>query len=408
MNIADTVEMLKDFPAELTPMIRGVHGTGKTEVIRMISKDIWGMRCVELQGSQLSDVGDLIGLQKIIEFEEEEEVVGEDGKVTKVTVKRQETRWIPPYWFPKDGKAITLFLDELNRAAPPIKRAMMQIGNDHKILNFTLPEGSRVIVACNPDNEGDYDVEEFDDAENDRYWHMEFTPTFEEWETHMRKLGALDWIVTYFAKHPDDLDPYAANKENKIRGGASNASGIIEPAKQSRRSATRFDKVVRAKLKANPSAFEGTHGLAMLQMLAAGYFGSAIAKKIKDWYIENGQGLKPSDFIIGSWKKNQKEIEKMSKSVLNTLQFGKGICAELDRLEKNGEFVKNGKATDLAKTCAENWEKFLTTIPVETAARIHGTAVQAARNNKENWVPVISHVNTKVRDLYLDLADMDV
>lgn len=401
MNIADTREMLKDFPCELTPCIRGVHGTGKTEVIRMISKEDWHMPCVELQGSQLSDVGDLIGLQKIFEFDQE--VIGEDGKPT--VVKVQETRWIPPYWFPKDGKPITLFLDELNRAAPPIKRAMMQIGNDHRILNFTLPEGSRVIVAMNPNNEGDYEVEEFDDAENDRYWHMEFTPTVEEWEAHERAIGGLDWVINYFMKHHDDLDPYAANKENRIdsaRSAATSASGVIEPAKQSRRSATRFDKVVKTKLANNPNCFDGPHGLAMLQMLASGYFGSAIGKKIKEWYIENGQGLKPAEFIIGDWKRNKKEIEKLSKNVITSVQFAKGIASEMSRLFKAGQLKDK-----LLKTCADNWYNYLVTMTPETAARIHSGVVEATRHGKddENWVPTVSHADSRVRDFYLGLVD---
>ena len=85
-NIAHTKELLLDMCPEHTPMIRGRHGTGKTEVIRQLCADPdgWNLRCCELQGSQLSDVGDLIGLMQIIDVKDDEGMI------------HKESAWVPP------------------------------------------------------------------------------------------------------------------------------------------------------------------------------------------------------------------------------------------------------------------------------------------------------------------------
>ena len=155
MDIQTLKMVLAATPNTHTVMLKGPHGIGKTEVIRWLAKNVWHQECVEFQASQISDVGDLIGLPRIN---------SETG----------ETEFVPPYWYKKDEHGnplpVTLFLDEINRGTTLVTNAMMQLGLDHKILNFKLAPGSHVICAINPGDDGNYDVEEFDDAENDRYF----------------------------------------------------------------------------------------------------------------------------------------------------------------------------------------------------------------------------------------------
>lgn len=408
MNIADTKEMLEDFPVELTPMIWGIHGTGKTEVVRQLSRDVWNLRCVELQGSQLSDQGDLVGLQRIMKVTVIEKVKNENGEFVDIPVEHEETVWIPPYWYPKDGKPVCLFLDELNRAQPDIKRAMMQIGNDHKILNMALPEGSRVICASNPANgEGDYEVEEWDDAENDRFFHMDFTPSAQEWIEHETAIGGLKVIIDYIANNEDDLDPYSLKRGRKNE----NSSGTIGVAKTSRRSWTRFDKVVKTKLEnRGKDYFSGAHGMAQLQVLAQGYLGEDIARKFCAYYRQHGLGVTPREILTEPWKNHEKSIKKMSEgNIIEVVNMGKGMCGELHAMEQKGELVNGGKVTDLGKLAAENWFNFLKAIPVEAAAQIDSAAIHnKTQKVKPAWIGLISKINPKVRDFYLELADQDI
>lgn len=413
-DIATVKSLLRKMSPSHTPMIQGIHGTGKTEVVRQLcaEADGWNLRCCELQGSQLSDVGDLIGLQKIIEYEEEVEAMV-DGKPVKTTVKRQETAWIPPYWFPKDGKPFCLFLDEINRAAPPIKRAMMQIGNDHRLLNFELPEGSRVVCAINPDNEGNYDVEEFDDAENDRYWKILFTPTVQEWIFHARKIGVLDCIISFIEAHEEDLDPYVMAGKTRTKGSNDEVDQL--GVKQSRRSWVRLSKDMVRALEIDPDCYSGPKGNAELRLLAAGWVGEAIAGNFASWYQQHGAGLQPNQIIEAdaSDKKIWAKLKKMGEAnTLETLRLGSAICGYLQKIED--KLVEKGKPTDYGKLVAENWYKFLTNIPKEVAAQVNMQGVEAARKQNQKdpstckWVARLSAINEKVCDFYIDLADYDV
>ena len=132
MDIQTLKMVLAATPNTHTVMLKGPHGIGKTEVIRWLAKNVWHQECIEFQASQISDVGDLIGLPRIN---------SETG----------ETEFVPPYWYKKDEHGnplpVTLFLDEINRGTTLVTNAMMQLGLDHKILNFKLAPGSHVICA---------------------------------------------------------------------------------------------------------------------------------------------------------------------------------------------------------------------------------------------------------------------
>lgn len=90
---------------EVTPswqniMLTGRHGIGKSQILTKYF-ETKGMPVKTLFLGQMSDPGDLLGLPT------KDEATG-------------KTTFMPPYWFPIDGKPIVLFLDELNRARPEI------------------------------------------------------------------------------------------------------------------------------------------------------------------------------------------------------------------------------------------------------------------------------------------------
>ena len=96
VNITELKQLLEATPASHNIMLVGNHGIGKSEILSEHYGSL-GMPVVALFLGQMSDPGDLIGLPC------------KDEKTGK-------TDFMPPYWFPTDGKPIVLFLDELNRA----------------------------------------------------------------------------------------------------------------------------------------------------------------------------------------------------------------------------------------------------------------------------------------------------
>lgn len=395
-NFAHTKEALLDMSPEHTPMIRGRHGIGKTEMIRQLCADPngWNMRCCELQGSQLSDVGDLIGLMQIVD------VVDSEG------VTHKESAWVPPYWFPKDGKPFCLFLDEINRAAPPIKRAMMQIGNDHRLLNFSLPEGSRVVCACNPSDDGDYDVEEFDKAENDRFWHTEFTPDAEEAFEYWRKIGVITPIIEYCQRNVSDLDGNL--KASAKVSGARSASGKANPAEPSRRSWVKLNNDIKRALARNEDAFSGREGIARLEMLASGWVGPAVAANFAEFYKQCGNGLAPEKVLLAEkWTSVKKDIKKLSASTVDTIRFGESMVNWI--IENEDKMHAGRKVTDFGKKIAANMNNFMREILPEEAVQIATTQFDKYRKSTStNWVGIVSAASPELTDFLTELADMDI
>ena len=407
-NIAHTIELLADCPCEITPMLWGAQGSGKTEIIRQLADEYWHLPCIELQGGQLADIGDLLGLQQIIE------VVGDDGR------KYKQSDWCLPFWMPKTGKPICLFLDELNRASPTILRAMMQIGNDHKLLNYTLPEGSRVICACNPaDSTGDFDVEEFDDAQKDRFWHLKFDPGVDEWLYWAKTRGnVLSVIIDYIDANPLDLDPYTLTQTTGA--GAAGSDGF--PALQSRRSWKRLSDWLTKLLNKNPDRLKGLEGKDLIENIAMGFVGHGIASRFASFFEQHGIGLTPR-VILEAEERDWKELDKQIKNMelAETVKFGGAICNFLFEVQDSlvfdpetiaslqaklgDKFTKNDKINPKGRAYALNFYNYIKRIPPEAAAQLCANVIDGARKRHERWVGAISLGNDDLMEFMCKMAN---
>ena len=175
VNITELKQLLEATPASHNIMLVGNHGIGKSEILTEFFKEK-DMQVVALFLGQMADPGDLIGLPN------------KDEKTGK-------TDFMPPYWFPVDGKPIVLFLDELNRARPEILQTVMDLALNRKLAGKLLPEGSRIISAVNAGDQ--YQLTDLDPALVSRFNIVNFKPTAEEWLLWARK-AQLDTRVIGF------------------------------------------------------------------------------------------------------------------------------------------------------------------------------------------------------------------
>ena len=196
VNTTELLQVLEATPASHNIMLVGGHGIGKSQILteHFTAK---GMRVVPLFLGQMADPGDLIGLPRKDE---------QTGK----------TEFMPPYWFPTDGKPVVLFLDELNRARPEILQTIMDLALNRKLAGRALPEGSRIISAV---NYGDtYQLTDLDPALVSRFNILTFQPTVQEWLLWARKTGVDGRVVSFIEENPMWLDKDPDAKENADTG----------------------------------------------------------------------------------------------------------------------------------------------------------------------------------------------
>ena len=196
VNTTELLQILDLLPASHNLMLVGRHGIGKSEILtEYYSRK--GMPVVALFLGQMADPGDLIGIPTKNE-------------------KTGKTDFMPPYWFPLDGKPVVLFLDELNRARPEILQTIMDLALNRKLAGRALPEGSRIISAV---NEGEqYQLTDPDPALVSRFDIVNFQPTTQEWLLWAGKEGVDKRVIRFIEENPIWLDRNPDQKENEDTG----------------------------------------------------------------------------------------------------------------------------------------------------------------------------------------------
>ncbi|MBR4630446.1 MAG: AAA family ATPase [Treponema sp.] len=192
INSAELKKILEITPAAQNILLAGKHGIGKSQILTEFYESK-GMKVVPLFLGQMSDPGDLIGLLNKNES---------TGK----------TEFMPPYWFPTDGKPIVLFLDELNRARPEVLQTIMDLALNKTLAGKKLPEGSRIISAVNAGDE--YQLTDLDPALVSRFNVFEFVPSVPEWLLWAEKSGIDKRIVQFISENPDYLDGATLRRED--------------------------------------------------------------------------------------------------------------------------------------------------------------------------------------------------
>ncbi|MCQ2204583.1 MAG: AAA family ATPase [Bacteroidales bacterium] len=184
INTQELIDILDVTPSCQNIMLVGRHGIGKSQILTDYYEKK-GMRVVVLFLGQMSDPGDLIGLPVRN---------GEEGK----------TDFMPPYWFPTDGKPVVLFLDELNRARPEVLQTIMDLALNRKLAGRSLPEGSRIISAVNDGEE--YQLTDLDPALVSRFNVYCFCPTVAEWLLWASRSGIDQRVVDFLGESSVWLD----------------------------------------------------------------------------------------------------------------------------------------------------------------------------------------------------------
>lgn len=227
-------------PSNISVIMRGKHGIGKTEVVRQLAEEDFNIPIVERRLSQLTE-GDLIGLP-----------FNHENKATK---------FLPPSWFVDAiDKPYLIFLDEFDRAIREVQQAAMELILERSIQGVAIHPDCRVYAAINGGKHGAmYQVNNIDPAINDRFWIADCDPSVKEWILWAKENNVIEEIISFIELNTNALEHDL--KKDSYR---------ITP---SRRSWTRLSRV----LSAHSSVIDNIRnksGSSLFTALCSGFIGT--------------------------------------------------------------------------------------------------------------------------------------
>ncbi len=285
MDIKTFTEVAVALPNDISVLIRGNHGIGKSEVAHQIAKRL-GLELIDRRMSQMTE-GDVIGLPKL-----------DDGC----------TKFIPAeFVMIACSRPVMLFLDEINRATQEVMQACFQLCLDRELNGNKLHPGTRVFAAVN--SSAIYQVNEMDPAFLDRFYAIDLTPSPQDWFAWAEGPGNIDADLIRFLKERETrLEPSDANP------------GTVQP---SRRSWARLDRAFKANkiYEDQISAIEAGNtnvSQGRAHSFAIGFVGIEASIDLCD-FLSKRETRFTAVNILREYPKHQAKVKKLGQDKFNTL-----------------------------------------------------------------------------------------
>lgn len=319
MRIKDLPKVLHELlKADITPMIVGHHGIGKSSSIRQYTNE-HEMELVVVRLGNMTDAGDLLGLGDF--------VVDKDGN-------KIATKFFAPDWWPRDPNSQgVIFLDEVNRIRnSSILQAVFGLCEPRfiggrRLHTHVLPEGWRVVAASNPPTD-DYDVIDITDAAFvDRFCYLKVDSSPVDHQDYMRKKEFNSDLVGFCVEHEKIM--YPTMKEFSL-----------EFVKPSNRSIEQLDIVLKQKPEKE-----------VLNHIAMGLIGTEATVVFNKFLEENGRLILPEEIV--------EKLESVEEKIKDSVQKGR-----LDKLgNTNDNLLIYLQKNTINKKGWKNVEKYFKLIP---------------------------------------------
>jgi hypothetical protein len=112
---------------------------------------------------------------------------------------------IPEWAFEANTQPTIIHFEELNRAPQFVRNAALQILLERQIGEFKFNGTVLMMASGNLGDEDGTDVEEFDNALNNRLIHFSHTLSSDEWVENFGKINCHPTIVSYIKAYPEKL-----------------------------------------------------------------------------------------------------------------------------------------------------------------------------------------------------------
>ena len=287
LEIAEWNKILDKTPEDQAIMAVGVHGVGKSEMLKNYYESK-GYKVIMLFLGQMADSGDLIGLpdRSTVTF-----------KYNGIETTQKITEFCPPKWFPRnEEEKLVLFLDEFNRGKPEVYQCVMDMVLNKQINGLKLPQHTKIIAAINPlSDQMGYQVNELDPALLDRFNVYGFKPSRKEWIYWAINAKVHKLVIAFIIKHGAVfLDPPANGK-----------MGVVYPSRRSWKRISDF-------LKNNPDVLQEEE-FVFLRDWIVGVIGESASSAFYAFLKEQKKGINPGT-ILTAWND---QLEEKIKTISN-------------------------------------------------------------------------------------------
>jgi len=334
MDIKTFASTVRALPADVSVLIRGPHGIGKSHLAEKAAEDI-GLPLIDRRLSQMSE-GDLVGLPELV-----------DGV----------TRFCPPDWYARACREpVVLLLDEINRATPELQQGAFQIVLARELNGHKLHPDTRVIAAVNASAE--YQVNEMDPALLDRFWVVDLDPTTDDWIEWASGPGDIDSVIVDFIRHnPAHLRFKGQAEPDKIYPSPRSYDRLNHTLQH----ASMAPSEVAGDVKSNVGFYAISHG----------FLGTEAAIAFRDFVDNYELQVSPED-VLNDYKKNKKSLEAL------TNDQGNGLIAKVvDHCKQNSWTVDQcSNLSKWAKTLPGEmmvslWNGVMETKEVKNITKLH-------------------------------------
>jgi alkaline phosphatase D len=249
------------------------------------------------------------------------------------SIEGNRTSFNPPDWFKQAcEEPVVLFLDEVDRATLEVRQGIFELTDSRKLNGHYLHADTIVFAAINGGEHGEqYQVNEMDPAELDRWSVWDIEPTVEDWLSWAK--GNVDSLVWDFINQNRDHLEH---------------NGDIEPNKRypSRRSWDRLNQVLaKADLLESPGP--------QMFALAQSFVGFEAAVSFNDFAANYERQVTVEQLLAGE------RLDALAAFSLND------NCALIEKLDASGLLSE-----ELSEEQVLNLAKYFVTLPSEAAMKL--------------------------------------
>jgi hypothetical protein len=267
------------------------------------------------------------------------------------SIEGNRTSFNPPDWFKQAcEEPVVLFLDEVDRATLEVRQGIFELTDSRKLNGHYLHEDTIVFAAINGGEHGEqYQVNEMDPAELDRWSVWDIEPTVEDW---------LSWAK-------DNVDSLVWDFINQNRDHLEH-NGDIEPNKRypSRRSWDRLNQVLKG---ANLLESPGPQMFALSQSFVG--FEAAVA--FNDFAANYERQVTVEQLLAGERQ------EALAAFSLND------NCALIEKLDACG--LLSDEEKPLSEEQVLNLAKYFVTLPSEAAMKLWQVIARMPQENVKKF-----------------------